>query len=346
MAYQAGDSITGDQYNIFVNNSSSPYGYNHFAGTGSGVYGLGQTHIATVTGGSTTITASQWNTLFTSIDNIANHTNDEGSMTTRSQVSAGDTIAIKAAVEADLATLAASVAAGCPNADAVSEGSALQTSDSATRWAGSHTVEHSITFANNNDLRHFFNAGGLIRIKTSRVTGGHSDGSVSGKDGSMDELLAAVDDIDIGSVSTARGASGETTTENGLTNGVSDLTTSYLTLLHVTQDNGSYSGNMSIKFEAKANTSDYDTMTVVTVKVTLDDAESGVLSADDDAQSDGEYTAPGSPVAPGQVDQYDNFIGQTRVATHPVNPTTGQGLASVASVSTSAAPTNSTVNAD
>ena len=55
MAYVSGDTITGDQYNIFVNNSSSPFGYNHFAGTGSGEYGLGQTHIATVSGGDTTI---------------------------------------------------------------------------------------------------------------------------------------------------------------------------------------------------------------------------------------------------------------------------------------------------
>ena len=340
MAYTAGDTILDDEYNDFVGKATSPYGYNHFAGTGEGVYGLGQTAIATVSAGGT-INASQWNTLFAGMDNIANHTND--TLTSRGLVSAGDTIAIKAAVAADLATLAASVAAGSPNATAVSEGSALQTSDSATRWAGSHTVEHSITFANNNDLRHFFNAGGSIRIKTSRVTGGHSDGSVSGKDGSMDELLAAVGDIDIGSVSTARGALGETTTVNGLTNGVSDLTTAYVTLLHVTQNNGSYSGNMSIKFEAKANTSDHDTMTVVTVKVTLDDAESGILSSDDDAQSDGEYTDGNTP---DNIDQYDNFIGQTRVATHPVNPTTGDGLSSVASVNTSAQVSNSTVNAD
>ena len=342
MGYVAGETILDDEFNTFVNSSSSPFGYNHFAGTGEGVYGLGQTAISTVSAGGT-IQASQWNTLLTGMDNIANHTNDTSSMTARGQVSSGDTIAIKAAVAADLATLAASVAAGSPNATAVSEGAALQTSNSATRWAGSHTVEHSITFANNNDLRHFFNAGGLLRIKTSRVTGGHSDGSVSGKDGSMDELLAAVGDIDIGSVSTARGASGETTTENGLTNGVSDLTTAYVTLLHVTQNNGSYSGNMSIKFEAKANTSDHDTMTVVTVKVTLDDAESGILSSDDDAQSDGEYTDGNTP---DNIDQYDNFIGQTRVATHPVNPTTGDGLSSVASVNTSAQVSNSTVNAD
>src|SRR5210317_842814 len=116
MAYQAGDTILDDEYNTFVNSSSSPYGYNHFAGTGSGVYGLGQTHIATVSAGDT-INASHWNSLFTGLDTIANHTND--TMTSRASVSAGDTIAIKAAVAADLATLAASVAAGSPNATAL-----------------------------------------------------------------------------------------------------------------------------------------------------------------------------------------------------------------------------------
>ena len=45
------------------------------------VYGLGQTAIATVTGGHSTVTAAQWNALLTGIDNIANHTND--SMTAR-----------------------------------------------------------------------------------------------------------------------------------------------------------------------------------------------------------------------------------------------------------------------
>ena len=48
MAYSAGDPILDDEYNVFVNNSSSPFGYNHFAGTGSGVYGLGQYSISTV----------------------------------------------------------------------------------------------------------------------------------------------------------------------------------------------------------------------------------------------------------------------------------------------------------
>jgi len=171
MAYQAGDTILDDEYNTFVNSSSSPYGYNHFAGTGSGVYGLGQAAIPTV-GAGDTILASHWNTLFTSMDNIANHTND--TLTTRSQVSAGDTIAIKAAVEADLATLAASVAAGSPNATAISTASAGTSTNSGT-WNSTSTIERSVTFASADTMRHFFNAGGYIRCNPG--TSGSVDGN-------------------------------------------------------------------------------------------------------------------------------------------------------------------------
>ena len=74
MAYTAGDTILDDEYNVFVNNSSSPYGYNHFAGPGSGVYGLNQSTISTVSAGNA-VNASEWNALMTGITNIANHTN-------------------------------------------------------------------------------------------------------------------------------------------------------------------------------------------------------------------------------------------------------------------------------
>ena len=122
MAYVSGDEITAAQYNIFVNNSSYPFGYNHFAGTGSGQYGLGQTELAQVSSTSSNqIKAASWNSLLAGIDNIANHTND--SMTARGQVTTGDSIKIKSALENDLATLAASVAGGCVNATALTESS-------------------------------------------------------------------------------------------------------------------------------------------------------------------------------------------------------------------------------
>lgn len=323
MAYQAGDTILDDEYNTFVNSSSSPFGYNHFAGTGASQYGLGQTHIATVSGGSTTITASQWNTLLTAITNIANHTND--TITARTAVTSGDTIAIKAAVAADLATLAASVAGGCVNATAVSESAELQSSTSNTRWVGSHTVEHSITFSNNNDLRHFFNAGGKMRMKFTRP--GNGGGSATSKDSSVDELISAIGNFDLGAQVSTRSGSGETVSTNGLANGVADLSSSYTTLLILTQDSGTYT-SMNIKIEAKINNSDYTDATVVTMRYTLTDPDSG----------DSEFTSGNTS----GVDQYANFIGQTDFATHTVNPTTAQGLASVASIASSAEVSNTT----
>src|SRR6056300_1590855 len=102
MAYSAGDTILDDEYNAFVGNATSPYGYNHFAGVGSGEYGLNQSSIATVSAGGT-INASSWNSLFTGLDNIANHTNLS---ITASSVSAGDAIAVRSALITDLAALA------------------------------------------------------------------------------------------------------------------------------------------------------------------------------------------------------------------------------------------------
>src|SRR6056300_1213613 len=110
MAYVAGDTILDDEYNAFANSSSDPFGLNHIGGTGSTIYGLGEATISAVSAGAT-VTASQWNTLFTAMDVIAGHTGD--SLTSSAAVSSGDPVAIKSALITDLATLAASVAAGC-----------------------------------------------------------------------------------------------------------------------------------------------------------------------------------------------------------------------------------------
>jgi len=245
MAYTAGDPILDDEYNTFVNNATSPHGYNHFAGTGSGVYGLGQSAIATVSAGDT-INASHWNTLFTGMDTIANHTND--TMTSRASVSAGDAIAIKAAVATDLATLAASVAAGCTSATAIDSGTAAGTSTNSGTWNGTSTIERSVTFASADTMRHFFNAGGKIRIDPSCVTG-----IAGSKDDVFNELtVTATGNLDLGAHSTTRSGSGENLTTNGLSNGFHDLGTSYTVLLKLTSNNGGYTSN-TIEYSAKLN---------------------------------------------------------------------------------------------
>ena len=325
MAYTAGDTILDDEYNAFLTNTSGVIGINHTMGTGATVYGLGQTELATVQGGTdsgTTITAASWNALLTALDNIANHTN--ASVTARTQVTAGDTIAIKAAVATDLSTLAAAVAAGCTSATAVSAGSELQSSQSGTRYTGSHIVEHTVTFASANNMRFFFNAGGKIRVNLTRVGNGGS--SATAKDSSVDEMISAMGNFDIASVASTRSGSGETLTTDGFAIGFQDVTTSYQTVFLLTQSSGDYT-SMTLKGELKGNATQGST-TNVTIKMSLTDADSG----------DGTFTT-------GNLDTVDvnaNAIGTTDFATKLMLPTTAQGLNPVYTLSGSAETSNTT----
>ena len=325
MGYVAGELIKDDEYNAFVASSSSPFGYNHIAGTGSGNQGLGQTELGQVSAGaSNEIKAASWNSLLAGIDNIANHTND--TMTTRGQVTAGDTIKIKSNVATDLATLSASVAGGCVNATAVSESSELRSAAASGRFVGSHVVEHSVTFANGNDLRHFFNAGGKIRIKLTRTGNGGSSAKTS-KDDSVDELITALGNFDIGAQVSTRSGSGESLQTDGLANGVDDFGTSYTTIAVIRQSSGTYT-TMDLKIEGKVDNATYGSAVKVTVKCSVIDADSG----------DSQFTSGNTS----GVDQYANFLGVTDWALHTVNPTTAQGLGSVATISASAIESNAT----
>ena len=262
MAYVAGSKILDDEYNTFVNSSGSPYGYNHFAGTGASNYGLGQSAISTVSVGGT-VQASQWNALFTGMDNVAGHTGD--TMTSTALRSAGDSIAIKSALVADLASLAASVAAGCTSTTSVTTSANLQAPQSSATWYGSFTTEVSVTFASADKMRHFFNAGGKIRMTPTRIGNGGSSGA-SGKDGSWDELYTAMGTLSIAAHSSTRSGSGETLQTNGLTNGFHDLSINagYLTIIQLSDNTYPYTANV-LNISAKI------TATTMTVKTTATD---------------------------------------------------------------------------
>ena len=279
MGYSAGDTILDDEYNVFVNSSSDPFGYNHFAGAGAGVYGLNQSSISTVSAGDA-IAASQWNALFTGMDNIANHTNVS---ITASSVSAGDAIAIRSALVANLASLAAAVAAGSVNATAL-DTAAVGSSTSASTWNGTATIERSVTFANSATMRAFFNGGGSIRIDPSCVTG--IDGL---KDTVFNDLtVTAIGNLDFGAHATTRSGSGETLTTNGLANGFHDISTSYVTLIKLTSDNSGYTSN-TVEIFAKLNAAPASA-TVVTIKLVATDA-----AGDDTFTSGNTASVPANP---------------------------------------------------
>ena len=319
MRYLAGDKILDKEYNTFVASSSDPFGYNHFAGTGSAQYGLGETELAQVSAdASNTIKAASWNSLFSAMDNIANHTND--SLTARGQVTVGDPIKIKAAVATDLATLAASVAGGSTSATALGT-NAIGSSTSGSTYNTSATIERSVTFANADKMRHFFNAGGKIRVDPSCVTG--IDGS---KDDVFNDLTVnAIGNLDIASQASTRSGSGETLTTNGLSNGFHDLGTGYTTIIKLTSDNSGYTSN-TVEISAKLNAA-VGSATIITIKCVFTDA------ADDTTFTSGNTS--GIPTNP-------NEAPKMVLAIIEVHPTDAQGLSAAIQSASNAQVSNST----
>ena len=302
MAYTAGDTILDDEYNTFVNSSSSPYGYNHFAGTGSGAYGLGQSTISTVAPGNT-ITAAQWNSLWTGMDNIANHTNDTLSST--AAVSSGNTIAIKAALATDLATLAASVAAGCPNATAFTN-TATVNDDTANNWTTSQTVTVTITAASQDALRYFFNSGGKVTIDFSNTT--LPTGGTNAKNTEWIDICGRAGPITIKAHDLDGSGGANQTINNDF--GYHDLTGSYQTLVTTVGNDATYGAVQTLVVSALTST---NTMTIRTVFT--------------DGADDTTYLSS---------TQTDNdYVGVLRMATFAVNPNTSQGLSTAYTVSVS-----------
>ena len=322
MAYAAGDTILDDEYNVFVNSSTSPFGYNHFAGTGSTVYGWGQTHIPVAVAGEK-ITAAQWNLLFNGLINVANHTNVSLNATTQA-IAAGESIAIRAALITDIAAQAAAIAGSSTGATALTTSSALTTSNSSSNWVTNFTVEQSVSFTNANTMRWFFNAGGKVRVVTSRTGNGGTSGGATTKDTNWTTLFAAVGNLDIGGAATTRSGSGETLTTNGLANGFHDISTSYVTLIKLTSDNSGYTSN-TVEIFAKLNAAP-GSATVVTIKMVSTDA------ADDTT-----FTSPNTS----GVAANPNEAPRMTMALIEVHPTDAQGLAAAIQAASNAEVSNS-----
>ena len=322
MAYAQGDLITDATYNTLLTSTSSPHGINHIAGTGSGQYGLGESSLATVTYG-TTIKAASWNSLFTLMDNVANHTND--SISSTAQRAAGDEVAFLSALQTDLTSLATEVAGGSTSATALTTSSALQTSSASGAFTGSHVVEQSVTFANADRMRHFFNGGGKVRVVVDRTGNGAAGGGATAKDTSYDAMFTALGNFDIGAQVSTRSGSGETLETDGLANGFHDLGTSYTVLILLNDATSPYTDN-DLKVEAKLNAA-VGTGVTITVKVSVIDGSA------DSTFTSGNLSS---------VDTNPDRVGVTRVRLYTLTPNDTQGLSNTLSAASTASVSNTT----
>jgi len=322
MAYAVRDTISNSDYNGLLNNTASgtpnagvaARGINHIAGTGTGEYGLGQTQLNSV-GAADTITAAQWNSLFTFMNNIQNHTNVTA-LTSTTAASAGDVIALKSALTTDLNSLATAVAGGSTGATALTTSTALQTVTTAAEgWDTSATQEVSITWASANAMRWFFNQGGKVRI-----TVGTTQTTEQGKDTAFKDLGTAIGNLDIGAQVSTRSGSGEVQTTNGLANGFHDLTTGYTVILRLTSDNTNYTSNY-IEISAKLDAAVGSAVTMTIKMFAFDGAA--------DTQYDGITLPVGIKDTPKMI-----------TTLYAVRPNTTEGLATVYNESSTATVSN------
>lgn len=176
MTYSQGGTIEATDYNNFVANINAIWG------TGSGANGYGQTStLSNVTAGSSSVTAgtnstnpqiyanaaaaTNWAGLISRIDAIRLH--QSGSASGLTQPTAGTTITY-------LSTLSANVTSCVTNkltAASTAASAALGNVANTTAWTGTATKAFSVTFANTDAVRYFFNAGGKIETY-ARVASG------------------------------------------------------------------------------------------------------------------------------------------------------------------------------
>lgn len=164
MTYSVGGLIQAADYNTFAGAAT-----NSVTAIGS-VYG--QTNNTPNVAALGTVTATQWANLVNKITSYGNHTNT--TLTSRTAPVTGNTISILANVQTDLNNVYSN------RYNAVSQGTqytgwtgtnSKTTATSGATW--SITFTNTVTFANTTAATNFFNAGGTIKVQTSKTSTGN-----------------------------------------------------------------------------------------------------------------------------------------------------------------------------
>lgn len=162
MTYTSQGLIQATDYNTFVTAAANS------------INGIGNTYGQTVTSAATqggTVTATQWADLVNKLSNYGAHTNV--TVTARTAPVTGNTISILANVQTDLNNVYGN------RFNAATQGATF------TGWTGTNsktaatgagtwtiTITNTVTFANSTAATNFFQAGGLVQIRSSKTATG------------------------------------------------------------------------------------------------------------------------------------------------------------------------------
>jgi len=169
MSYAQYGTIAAADYNSLVGTNPNIISgtLNTVWSTGGTNTGYGQTAVVTVATGDL-VYAANWANLVNKTANSASHQGT--SITSVTAPSAGDTIAYVSAIPTNLTTIYTSrlnaATQGSSTSNAVTTGSS---------WSTQILFTHTVTFANGDAARYFFNSGGQLKITCSQPTGSAID---------------------------------------------------------------------------------------------------------------------------------------------------------------------------
>ena len=165
MTYASGSTILAADYNGLVgtNPNTASGTLNTVWATGGTTAGYGQTALATVSTGDS-ILASSWANLVNRTASAATHQGT--SITSVTAPSTGGVITYLSAIPTNLTTIYTS------RLNAATQGSTTSNSvTTASTWSSAATFTQTVTFANGDAARYFFNSGGQLAITCSSPGG-------------------------------------------------------------------------------------------------------------------------------------------------------------------------------
>ncbi len=242
MAYQAGDLILDDEYNIFATGSASGTAnisvpnINTIWGVGNGDRGYGQTTTLTPVVAGDTVTATQWSTLIARLNSILTHQFGVGS---------GITSPVAGNVITAISSLSGNITTAFNNRALFNNTRSSVTSDTTRNgiWTAPSPTTfqqvRTVTFASADQARYFFNAGGRLQLKLS-ATGTTGTAKETNWITLINTNLAA---MNLDFTTSGRTGTGATLTTDGSAIGYWDLLTTDQVLIRLTEDTAPYTAN-------------------------------------------------------------------------------------------------------
>jgi len=240
MAYSQGGLISAADFNAFA--STNTQNLTTVWGTGSGQYGYGQstTALATLSSGAT-VTAAQWSGFLTILNNALAHQSGSAAQISGTNYTAGQLITYFSTISTGVTNAYNNHLLYASNGGTSSSGG-LNNSITFTQTTGSTTAQtssftHTISFANGDAARYFFNCGGYI---TWTQTASNGNGLLHSADIANNWNTFQSGGAIYATTSTPRTGSGGTVNTAATNLGYWNLTTSPQVLSKVTSTNYRY----------------------------------------------------------------------------------------------------------